>query len=172
MEQMINRITTDESNSVSRNSHNTMLADGEFVASKFPFRKFKGSIDDNYSKYLSDCPMIGFTQTFTESETVYDEIDVEDVCRGFNVTFKVRFCKVTFGDNNEFFCRAIVTEQIDISKKLPMNGFGSYSHLDELKTLEKAVIIMARKNDLMICSKICSWPFAKAIVQENHFLPD
>lgn len=35
--------------------------------------------------------------------------------------------------------------------------------------MEKAVVEMCKKHDLMICDKVCSWPFAKAVVQQNFY---
>lgn len=142
----------------------------KFLEKMEMIKKIDGSIADNYAKYLGGNPKIGFTKDFPEAGNIIDEIEIKDRCRGFKVEFKVRFCYVAFGENNEYTCRAIITDRIDISKHLPMSGFGSFCFYDELATLESAVITMDLKHDLMICSKICSWPFAKAIVQENLFI--
>lgn len=137
---------------------------------KHPFRKYQGSIEKNYADYLAERKLFGFMDSFPETGIVFDEIEVYGKCRNFDARFKVRFSQVSFGPNNEWVCRAIVTDRVDISKFLPMSGFNSYCYENESDVMELGVIEMAKKRDLLICSKINSWPFAKAIVSENHFL--
>jgi len=132
-------------------------------------KKWIGNIQDNYDKYLKEPLRIGFTDTFPIKDII-EEIEVKTNCRRFEVIFKVQYCNVTFGQENEYNCCAIVTDRVDIQSRLPMNGFASHCHIDEARVMENAVVEMAKKHDLMICTKICSWPFAKAIVDDNHFL--
>lgn len=130
-------------------------------------KKLTAYLESNHKKYLEETILIGFTDSFPEDKKeIVDEITLTRLCRGFSVEFRVRYGKVTFGPNNEYWCYGITTDRVEINDRLQNGGFGSYSHVDEADTMEKAVTDMARKNGLMVCRKICSWPFAKAIVQE------
>lgn len=119
----------------------------------------------NHDKYLKETLMIGFMEKFPEVEgDLVDEITVESTCRRYDVKFKVRFGKVSFAEGKHTV-DGITTDRVDISAKLPLAGFGSQCCYDEAETMEKAIVQMAMKHNLMICQKICSWPHAKAIVQ-------
>jgi hypothetical protein len=121
---------------------------------------------ENHQNYLSKSHMIGFMEAFPEDpKGVVDEIIVKAQCRKFDVSFKVRYGKVTFGPENQHSVMGITTDTVSISERLPLNGFNSHCCFDEAETMEKAVVEMAKKHNLMICDKRCSWPHAKAIVQ-------
>jgi len=96
------------------------------------------------------------------------EATYQAVCRRFDVEFKVMLCKVTLGDG-KYECTAIVTDRVDVGTKLGVYSFGSHCHVDEARTMELGVIRFAKENNLMICNKVNSWPFAKALVQENFY---
>lgn len=117
-------------------------------------------------EYLKSNQMIGFTQSFPVLETIETE-NVSAKCRNFNVNFNVHLVKVGFGDNNKYNCLAIVTDKVDISYKLPLNGWNSYCCYDEAETMEKALVEFAEKKGYILCNKVCSWPFAKAIVSKR-----
>ena len=120
--------------------------------------------EKNYSDYLNGKQKIGFTDVFIEkpNSTIHSKI-IKDKCRGYDVEFEVRHCILLFGDDNQFEVHGIVTDCLSISDKLPMGGFNSNSNEDTSKLMEQAVILSAYENELLICNKICSWPFAKAI---------
>ena len=132
-------------------------------------KRFPGSIQKNYDDYLNDVIKVGFTECFPVVK-ILDTIKIREKARGFSVEIKVSLVRVSFGKENQFQCTSVVTDECDISSKLLMNGFGSHCHVDAGKAMERAVIEMCKKNDMMICDKICTWPFAKAIVQDNHFI--
>lgn len=122
---------------------------------------------DNHTKYLNENLMIGFMDKFPEDPNkVIDEMIINDKCRGFDVRFKVRFGRVTFGPDDKMSCEGITTTRVSIGHNLPLGGYASFSHVDEADVMEKAVIAMAKKHGLMVCQKICSWPHAKAVVQK------
>jgi len=124
-------------------------------------------MEKNHKEYLEKSKMIGFMEALPEDpKGVIDEITVRTKCRNFDVSFKVRYGKVTFGKNNEFHCYGITTDAVDISHRLPLGGFNSMCCYDEADTMELAVTEMAKKHNLMICDKRCSWPHAKVVVQE------
>ena len=108
------------------------------------------------------------TKHFPVKEVI-DEMRVTKKCRNFEVYFNVKYCTVSFGDNNQYTCHAVVTDNVRIADKLFAEGWGSHCYADEAKTMELAVIDMCKKHDLMISRKECSWPFAKATVQENIY---
>jgi len=125
-------------------------------------------LKDNYRKYLDESLMVGFMSNFPETkEECIDSIVIEEDLLNHKVTFNVRFTQLTYGDDNEYEVLGIVTDELSISNKLPMNGFNSFSHQDIGLLLDKAVVIMAAKHDLVLCKKVCSWPFGKAIVTKK-----
>jgi len=120
----------------------------------------------NHTEYLKKSLMIGFTHSFPEDKSkVIDEMSVTLKCRGYDVTFKVRYGAVTFGDGDKYSCSGITTDRCEVPRPGPMAGWGSHAYADEAETMELAVVQMATKHNLMICDKKCSWPHAKAIVQ-------
>lgn len=122
-------------------------------------------LKSNHGNYLKIPMLVGFIEPFPEVEDgVIDEMTITAKCRGFDVQFKVRYGRVSFGDDNKYTCDAITTDQVEIADKLPLGGFNSNCYHDEGETMELAVVEMAKKHGLMICDKICSWPHAKAIV--------
>lgn len=125
-------------------------------------------LERNYNKYTKDPIKIGFTKSFPEhpdKSKVIDEMSVTMECRGHNVVFKVRYGTVTFGEGEGYSCSGITTDRCVMPRTGPTAGWGDHSYADEAAAMELAVIKMAAKHNLMICEKICSWPFAKAIVQ-------
>lgn len=135
---------------------------------KDDIKKFEGKIQENYDNYLKETLMVGFMSTFPVARVI-DEITIKSTCRRYDVEFKVKYVRLAMEEGGKEICDGIVTDKVEINHHLPMNGFGSHCYIDEAKTMEEAVIEMAKKHDLMICNKICSWPFAKAAVQKNHY---
>ncbi len=142
---------------------------GDMAPATESSKKFPGSIANNYSKYLKESLRIGFTENFPIS-TIIDEMVIEGECRGFLVSFKVYYVRVSFKEGGKAVCDAVCTDRVSISGRLVGGGFGSHCYVDEAHTMELAVIEMCKKHDLMICVKVCSWPFAKAIVQNNFYI--
>ena len=119
---------------------------------------------ENYSKFLDGKQKVGFTNVFVEKpNSVVNSKIINDKCRGIDVRFEVRYCILLFGDDNEFEVHGIVTDCLSISDRLPLGGFNSNSNEDTSKLMEEAVVLLAHENELLICDKVCSWPFAKAI---------
>ncbi len=87
------------------------------------------------------------------------------------MVFDVRYGKLLFGDG-KIELLGITTGQVRVANKMYMGGFGQRAFIDEAKTMEMGVIEMAQKHNLMIVNKVCSWAFAKAIVQQvpDNFL--
>ena len=123
------------------------------------------NIEKNYNDYLTSNSRIGFTQSFPVVEVI-SEMEVTNLCRNYNVTFKVQHVKVCYGKKTDVV-DAVVTERVDIANRLFAGGWGQHSYIDEGEVMEKAVVEMCKQKNLMICTKICTWPFAKAIVQPN-----
>lgn len=113
--------------------------------------------------YLKEKMRIGFTQQFPVLEVLESE-EVSSTCLDYPVRFNVSLVKVGFG---EYSCLGIVTDRVDIAHKLPLNGFNSYCCFDEGETMEKALVEFAEKKKLILCNKVNSWPFAKAIVSRG-----
>ena len=120
-------------------------------------------IEKNYQDYLEEHLKIGFTSNFPVS-TVLKNLEVQENCLRFSVTVEIKLCRSTVLN-----CLMLVTERLDISNRLALNGFGSGCCFDEAHTMERAVIEICKQEDLMICQKVCSWPFAKVIVQKNFY---
>jgi hypothetical protein len=123
--------------------------------------------EKNFEEYKNEPLRIGFTDKFPEVRTI-DEMMVDSTCRGFAVRFSVRLVKVAFEKGGREVCDGVVTDSVDIAHKLRAGGFGSHCYVEEAQTMEGAVVEMCKKHNLMICSKVCSWPFAVAIVQVNE----
>ncbi len=141
-------------------SHLETVGEDEFNRRKDLYMK------ENHDKYLKETLMIGFMEKFPEiKEEVIDEITVQSKCKGYDVTFKVRYGKLSFGEGNAYKVSGITTDVVDISHKLPLHGFNSMCCYNEAETMEKAVTEMAAKHSLIVCQKICSWPHAKVVVQ-------
>lgn len=123
---------------------------------------------EEYLNQKTNPHRIGFTQEFPIVKYLKFET-VTKKCRNFTVTFDVNLVKVSFG--GKYTCTAIVTDCVDISHNLFMNGWNSCCFVDEAETMEKALVEFAEKNGFELCTKVNSWPFAKAIVQrKNHKL--
>lgn len=128
--------------------------------------KYDGKVQDNYDKYLQEVICIGITEIYPVKK-VLDTIRITRKCRNFDVIFDVQYVMVEFSKSLDI--HAVVTERVDIAGRLPGSGWGSHCYADEAKTMEEGVIEMCKKHNLMICTKVCSWPFAKAIVQANFY---
>ena len=130
--------------------------------------KIDGSIQENYDGYLKKNIRIGNMGKFPTKEVI-DEIIIQTNCGGYNVQVITQYVTVTFGENNEYICKAVVTNHVDIGRRMPLGGFGSHCYFEEAQTAELAVVEMCKKHNLMICDKVNSWPYAQAIVQENRY---
>jgi hypothetical protein len=130
--------------------------------------KRPGKIAENYEWYLKQPLHVGFMDSFPVAE-ILDSIQINTKCRNCAVRFNVHYAKVTFGEKNEYSCHAIVTDKVDIASHLPLGGWNSHAYADEAATMELAVVEMAKKQNLMINRKVCSWPFAKAITSPNDY---
>jgi hypothetical protein len=120
--------------------------------------------EKNYNKFLNSPMKIGHTCTFIEKpNSTINSISIFESCADVKVVFEVRYCILLFGDDNQFEVHGIVTDSVSISKSLSLGGFGSHSHEHTGKLMQEAVVFFAHKNDLLICEKICSWPFSKAV---------
>ena len=121
-------------------------------------------ITDNIRTYLAEPQRIGFIKEFPETDAKpLDEEIIEDECMGVKVKFSVRLTKLKFGDG-KYEVTGIVTDKVDISSKLRLNGYGSHSYINVGKMLEAALAKMCLKHNLFVNNKICTWPFAKAVV--------
>ena len=121
-----------------------------------------------FEEYIKEDLLIGFMEGFPVLETLETQtLTATGYSRHFPTEIKVSLAKVGFGKDNEFQCRAVITERVDTASTRPMHGWGSCCHIDEGKFMEKAVVKFCELNDLIICKKICSWPFAKAIVTDK-----
>ena len=133
-------------------------------------RKVEGKIQDNYDKYLKEPHRMGFDPYPTKE--VIDTMTIDLKCRrdSYQVPVTVSLVKGIFKSSGEdILLNAIVTSQVDIASRLPLHGFNSNCCFDEAETMEQAVVLMAKKHNLMICTKKVSWPEAQAIVQENFY---
>lgn len=120
--------------------------------------------EKSYQKYLKQPHHMGF-DPFPVID-ILDKITIAAKCRTYDVTFDVKYARVCLSDmpDVEFF--AIETTRVEISHRLPLNGYNSNCCYDEAETMELGVIEMAKKHDLLICDKKTSWPYAQAVVQE------
>ncbi len=124
-------------------------------------------MNENHTKYLAEEKRIGYMQAFPEKEGgLIDGIAFKTECRGYDVLFTVRYGKVKLSKDSNIECYGITTGRAEVAHKLRMNGWGSHCHIDEAEAMEKGIVEMAKKHNLMICEKACSWPHAKAVVQE------
>ena len=136
------------------------------VGEEIYLAKEKDFLRQNYTDYIKSPQMVGFSEGWEEVPgSVIDEIEISTNCIRFDVIFKVRLCKLYYGDK-KYSCTGIVTDQVRIGHLLNNHGFGSHAYADEGKTMELGMIKMAAKHNLMLCTKICTWPFTKALVQE------
>jgi len=131
-------------------------------------KKFEGKIQDNFDNYLKKDIQVGFMQKFPVAN-ISKTKKYKMTCRNFPVNIEVSLARGTYGENNEYECDIVVTNEISISEHLSLRGFGSYCHIDEAQVMEKAIVQFCKEENLMICDKACSWPFAKAVVQENFY---
>lgn len=121
-------------------------------------------MEDNFTKYLSDPIKVGFTESFPEKvNSTIDEIEVVSEFGRHKIKFQVKYCKVSF---DKYECHAVITGRVDVGKYLPLHGWASFCHHDEARIMENGVVEMCKKHGLTIFDKICSWPFAKAIVSK------
>jgi len=135
---------------------------------------------NNLDKYIKESIRIGFTHSWEGDKIeILDEMIVKDECHGFPVEFKVMLQKLTFGKGKDsFFLTGIVTERVEIAHKLRSGGWGSHCYMEESATMELGVVIMAMKHDMYVHTKVCSWPFAKALVSKvtdahrKSFIPE
>ena len=125
-----------------------------------------GKITDNYREYLEDNLHIGFMEQFPV-KTILESYEITNKVRGFDVTYKVHYVELSFG-NGEYTVKGIVTDIVDVAKRMG-NSFGSHCYIDEGKAMEISIVKLCLKKDLMICQKVCSWPFAKVVVQQNFY---
>jgi hypothetical protein len=132
-------------------------------------KTFEGKITDNYREYLKEPIRIGFTNSFRVKE-ILDSREFMYKFQGEFYEYETHLVNLEFGDKEKFTVKGIVTDIVDIAKKLPMGGWGSHCYIQEAKIMEEAIVKMCLENDLMICNKVCSWPYAKAVVQPNHFI--
>lgn len=109
---------------------------------------------------------VGFTQSFPVKEIVKEyPITIEHDNKNYSIN--VQEVKVTFGDNNQYHCTALLTEQVDIASTLPLGGFGSYSHIEEAAIMREAVNKVMSEYDYTACNEVCSWPFVKVVVNKK-----
>lgn len=118
-------------------------------------------------EYLDKPQMIGFTQSFPIKEILFT-VKATSKIRNIPIKFNIHVVKLGFGDNLKYHILGIVTDHVDISDHLPLNGFGSISYFDEARIMKIAVAKLASCNNYTICQDICSWPFAKVLIQENN----
>lgn len=131
-------------------------------------RKVEGDVQKNYDDYIKTPHHIGFDHWPTVE--VLDTITIKTKCRtNYDVTFDVRYVKVSLEKSSHVIFHAIVTDRVDIGSRLPLGGFNSYCCYDEANTMELGIVEMAKKHNLMICDKKCSWPSAQAVVQDNFY---
>jgi hypothetical protein len=130
-------------------------------------KKHFENIEKHYEEYLNQPLRVGFMDSFP-IDNIIDTIEVSGKCRDFDVIFNVHLCYVNFGVE-KFKSRAIITDEVIIRDKLKFAGSGSFSYIDESRTMEMGIVEMAKKHDFFICTKINSWPIAKAIISENIY---
>jgi len=114
-------------------------------------------------EYLDSPYRIGFMSAFPLKEKL-KSFDVEAYCKQFPVKFQVHIAKFSFGKNNEYEVYGIITDEVNISNKLPLDGFGSMCCYDEAKTMKEAIASLIEELGLSICNDVNSWPFAKIIL--------
>lgn len=121
---------------------------------------------NEHTKKLFEQPdQIGFYQ-FPEKENgnIYIESSYNLKCIRFPVTVNVKLIDVTFGENNEYSCRAVVTSKVDIAKRLPLDGFGPMAFIDEAQTMKEAAKLFCEQHQVELCHVVNNWPFFKGIV--------
>lgn len=126
------------------------------------------SIGENYMRYLKEESLkIGFTEEFPVVEKITSRQYAGRV-RDTEVVFWVRYCRFSFGDGR-YTVQGIVTDPVRVKDNRGLGGFGHHGYIEEAQVMREGVIEMCKSQNLMICNEICSWPFAKVIVQPNHY---
>lgn len=138
----------------------------ETVGEEVYRKRERAFLKDNYTKYTKEPLRIGFTHDFPEHADKSKVIDEIVINNPNGNSFKVRFGEVTFGEDNKYSCKGITTDRFEIPRKGPMGGWGSHGYADEAAIMEMAIVEMAAKHNMFVCNKVCSWPFAKAVVSE------
>lgn len=115
-------------------------------------------------KYLDKPQMIGFMESFPIKEILFTAKATSKI-RNIPIKFNIHVAKLGFGDNLEYHVLGIVT---DTMTYLLPKRFGSISYFDEARIMKIAVAKLASCNNYTICQDICSWPFAKVLIQENN----
>lgn len=120
----------------------------------------------NYKEYLKKPIAIGFIKRFPVVEnTETDSVSFETELRGSPFSVTARLVKTSYGDKPEYVVSSIVTDKFDeVNDVSHLSTHGSHFYATSASIMEQAVVALANKNNLVICEKICSWPFAKAIV--------
>jgi len=121
-----------------------------------------------FEQYLKEPLRIGFTRNWPVLETLETQtLTLDSYDYHFPTEINVSLVKVGFGENNKYQCRAVITEVVNTASTRALHGFGSCCHIDEGQFMEKAIVKFCEINNLIICNKICSWPFAKVIVTDK-----
>lgn len=110
-------------------------------------------------QYLESSIRVGITDYAIGEKR--DTVRYSANCGRFPVIVSVSLATVQF-DGYHVTC--VVTDRVDISGNLPLNGYGSYCYQDEAQTMERAVAAYCRENGFTICKKESSWPYAVAVV--------
>jgi len=114
-------------------------------------------------EYLNQDQKIGFTESFPAKKQLYSETYVIE-WRNRDIKVSAHLVQLTFGEKEEFNCFGVETSSVDISKYLPMNGWGSMCFTDEAKIMRDAVVDFCEKHNLVICAHINDWPTANVVV--------
>jgi hypothetical protein len=126
-------------------------------------------LENNHSNYIKDNYKLGFTDVFPEDTTkTIDTILFEH--KGHKV--EVRLTKLNFGVDKKFSVTGIVTDNLEIKRTEPLNGFGQHGYMAECEIMKLAALEMLKKHNLMVNTNICTWPFVKLVVSEpteKHF---
>lgn len=121
-----------------------------------------------FEEYIKEPLKIGFIENFPVLETLETQtVTINGFDQHFPNKINVSLVKVGFGENNKFQCRAVITERVDTASTRHFHGWGSCCFVEEGQFMEKAVVKFCETNNLIICNKICSWPFAKAIITDK-----
>lgn len=117
----------------------------------------------NLNNFLQKPLMIGFTKTFPEDLSKMIDKKTFTV---EGVSYDVRLTRLTFGKKNEYDVLGITTDVLKLPRKGPLGGWGQHGYEEEAILMRKGILEMAMKHELMICMEICTWPFAKVVVQK------
>lgn len=74
-------------------------------------------------EYLNQDQRIGFMESFPTKEQLYSETYITE-WRNRDIKVSAHLVKLTFGEKQEFSCFGVETSRVDVSKYLPMNGWG------------------------------------------------